>query len=121
MGLSATSMPLPPMWWSSTSALLTPTAATCLALRPAAWAPVPFLTALDGVHDKIVGFESDAGDYLTEPFELNEFDELVVRISTLARRGAAPPGDFEDFRLAPLRMRSVGVRRVSLTVSTTTS
>jgi two-component system response regulator MprA len=65
----------------------------CLALRAGGLtSPVLFLTARDGVHDKVAGFESGADDYLTKPFEL---PELLVRISALARRGAptaAVPG-----------------------------
>jgi two-component system response regulator MprA len=57
----------------------------CLALRAGGLAaPVLFLTALDGVHDKIAGFEAGGDDYLTKPFEL---PELLARIRVLARRG----------------------------------
>jgi two-component system OmpR family response regulator len=56
----------------------------CLALRAGGLAaPVLFLTALDGVHDKIAGFEAGGDDYLTKPFEL---PELLARIRVLARR-----------------------------------
>ena len=62
----------------------------CLALRAhGLWAPVLMLTARDGIHDKVAGFESGADDYLTKPFDLAE---LLVRIAALARRTAAPPG-----------------------------
>jgi two-component system, OmpR family, response regulator len=71
----------------------------CLALRAGGLgAPVLFLTGFDGVHDKVAGFESGADDYLTKPFEL---DELMARISALARRREAPPAGFEEFRLDP--------------------
>ncbi len=65
----------------------------CLALRAGGLtAPVLFLTARDGVHDKVAGFESGGDDYLTKPFEL---PELLVRVRALARRSGptAPPGD----------------------------
>jgi two-component system response regulator MprA len=56
----------------------------CLALRAARIdAPVLFLTARDGVHDKVAGFEAGGDDYLTKPFEL---DELRVRVEALLRR-----------------------------------
>ena len=56
----------------------------CLALRASGVdAPVLFLTARDGMHDKIAGFEAGGDDYLTKPFEL---DELRVRIDALVRR-----------------------------------
>jgi len=45
--------------------------------------PVIFLTARDGIDDKLIGFEVGADDYLTKPFEL---DELVARLKVLARR-----------------------------------
>jgi two-component system response regulator MprA len=62
----------------------------CLALRAGGLAaPVLFLTALDGVHDKIAGFEAGGDDYLTKPFEL---PELLARIRVLARRGPAAQG-----------------------------
>jgi two-component system response regulator MprA len=66
----------------------------CLALRGSGVdAPVLFLTARDGLHDKIAGFEAGGDDYLTKPFEL---DELRVRLEALLRRttalAAADPG-----------------------------
>ncbi len=58
----------------------------CLALRAAGVdSPVLILTARDGLHDKIAGFEAGADDYLTKPFEL---DELRVRLEALLRRSA---------------------------------
>ncbi|MGC4110627.1 MAG: response regulator transcription factor [Nocardioides sp.] len=61
----------------------------CLALRAAGIeAPVLFLTARDGLHDKVAGFEAGGDDYLTKPFQLAE---LKVRIEALARRATAPP------------------------------
>lgn len=45
--------------------------------------PVIFLTALDGLDDKITGFESGADDYLVKPFE---FQELLLRVKALIRR-----------------------------------
>ncbi len=60
----------------------------CLALRAAGIdAPVLFLTARDGLHDKIAGFEAGGDDYLTKPFDL---DELRVRLDALLRRTPGP-------------------------------
>ena len=59
----------------------------CLALRAGGVdAPVLFLTARDGLHDKIAGFEAGGDDYLTKPFEL---DEVRVRLDALLRRTPA--------------------------------
>ncbi len=56
----------------------------CLALRAnGVRAPVLFLTARDGLHDKIAGFEAGGDDYLTKPFDL---DEIRVRLAALLRR-----------------------------------
>jgi two-component system, OmpR family, response regulator len=58
----------------------------CLALRAGGVdAPVLFLTARDGLHDKIAGFEAGGDDYLTKPFE---FDEMRVRLDALIRRAS---------------------------------
>jgi two-component system response regulator MprA len=61
----------------------------CVALRAAGIdAPVLFLTARDGLHDKVAGFESGGDDYLTKPFQLTE---LKVRLDALLRRAPAAP------------------------------
>jgi two-component system, OmpR family, response regulator len=60
-----------------------------LALRAAGvGAPIMFLTARDGLHDKVAGFEAGGDDYVTKPFQ---FAELKVRLEALLRRGSAPP------------------------------
>src|SRR5947209_2481091 len=62
------------------------------------WLPVLMLTALDDVSDRIRGFDSGADDYLVKPFD---FDELVVRLRALLRRG---PGERPaPIELGPLR------------------
>ena len=71
----------------------------CLALRAGGMtAPVLFLTARDGVHDKVAGFESGADDYLTKPFEL---PELLVRINALGRRASRASASQEGLALDP--------------------
>jgi two-component system, OmpR family, response regulator len=86
----------------------------CLALRAGGLtAPVLFLTARDGVHDKVAGFESGADDYLTKPFEL---PELLVRIRALARRGAPRTTIGETLQLDAARHAvSYAARSVPLT------
>ncbi|MBK3845847.1 heavy metal response regulator transcription factor [Stutzerimonas xanthomarina] len=49
--------------------------------------PVLFLTARDGVQDRVKGLELGADDYLIKPFA---FSELLARIRTLLRRGNHP-------------------------------
>lgn len=87
----------------------------CLALRAAGVdAPVLFLTALDGLHDKVAGFEAGGDDYLSKPFEL---EELRVRTGALLRRvtasAQAPP---EQPLLDSTRHAlTLGTREVDLT------
>lgn len=45
--------------------------------------PILFLTARDGVADKVVGLDEGADDYLVKPFA---FEELTARIRSLLRR-----------------------------------
>jgi two-component system response regulator MprA len=60
----------------------------CAALRArGVTAPVLFLTALDGLPDRLSGFHAGGDDYLTKPFALAE---LLVRVQALARRSATP-------------------------------
>lgn len=56
----------------------------CQALRSAGQgAPVLFLTALAGMHDRLAGFGAGGDDYLPKPFDVKE---LVARVEALARR-----------------------------------
>ncbi|MBI2319200.1 MAG: winged helix-turn-helix domain-containing protein, partial [Betaproteobacteria bacterium] len=45
-----------------------------------------FLTARDGVEDRVKGLELGADDYLVKPFA---FSELLARVRTILRRGPA--------------------------------
>lgn len=47
--------------------------------------PILLLTARDQIEDRVEGLEAGADDYLIKPFAM---DELVARISVLARRNA---------------------------------
>jgi two-component system response regulator MprA len=67
----------------------------CQALRAqGVLAPVLFLTARDGLPDRLSGFHAGGDDYLTKPFALAE---LTVRIRALMRRAGvvrdSAPGD----------------------------
>jgi len=61
--------------------------------------PVLFLTARDGVQDRIHGLELGADDYLIKPFS---FTELVLRVRTLLRRGVTR--EENDYWLADLHI-----------------
>ncbi|KOU15571.1 alkaline phosphatase [Streptomyces sp. WM6372] len=52
--------------------------------------PVLFLTAKDGVDDKISGLTAGGDDYVTKPFSL---EELIARIRAILRRTGAPTGE----------------------------
>jgi DNA-binding response OmpR family regulator len=52
--------------------------------------PVLFLTARDGIEDKIAGFRSGGDDYLVKPFHM---EELLLRLEALARRVQPPSGE----------------------------
>ena len=62
--------------------------------------PVMFLTAVNGVDDRVEGLESGGDDYLVKPFA---FSELLARLHALARR---PPAQVEKtvLRVADLEL-----------------
>jgi len=53
-------------------------------------APVLFLTARDGVDDRIAGLTAGGDDYVTKPFSL---EEVVARLRGLVRRSMLTAGD----------------------------
>jgi two-component system copper resistance phosphate regulon response regulator CusR len=61
--------------------------------------PVIFLTARDGVQDRVKGLDLGADDYLVKPFA---FSELVARVRTILRRG--PVRQEERIRIADLEI-----------------
>lgn len=78
--------------------------------------PVLFLTAKDSLQDKVDGLNLGADDYLVKPFE---FDELIARVYTLARRSRNQA--VEDILAGPLRInqksRSVWLHEVPVTLT----
>lgn len=53
--------------------------AACAAIRAASSVPIILLTAKDSEHDKVVGFEVGATDYVTKPFVLTD---LLARVNS---------------------------------------
>lgn len=70
--------------------------------------PVLFLSAHDGVDDRVKGLELGADDYLVKPFA---FSELLARVRTLLRRGTKVSGN-EFMRVADLELNLLS-RRVT--------
>jgi two-component system response regulator MprA len=71
----------------------------CQALRARGVdAPVLFLTARDGLPDRLSGFAAGGDDYLTKPFH---FSELLARLRALVRRPAAATPSDAAVRLDP--------------------
>lgn len=59
----------------------------CAALRAQGIdAPVLFLTARDGLHDRLSGFAAGGDDYLAKPFHIHE---LLARLRALLKRSVA--------------------------------
>ncbi len=69
--------------------------------------PVLFLSARDGVEDRVHGLELGADDYLIKPFA---FSELLARIRSLSRRGKNKT--IENLHIADLELDLVK-RRVT--------
>lgn len=49
--------------------------------------PILFLTALDGIQDRVEGLQTGADDYLVKPFAM---EELIARLQALTRRNTLP-------------------------------
>lgn len=65
----------------------------CRTIRKEFTVPIIMLTARGDVHDRIVGLELGADDYLPKPFEPRE---LVARIQSILRRGrSSTTNDFK--------------------------
>lgn len=63
--------------------------------------PILMLTARDTIHDKVMGLDAGADDYLVKPFDLQE---LSARVRALLRRGSStlpPVLEWEGLTLNP--------------------
>jgi two-component system OmpR family response regulator len=73
----------------------------CQSLRAAGQhAPVLFLTALAGLHDRLSGFNAGGDDYVVKPFAIAE---VVARIDALVKRTRPLPGPATGLHLDPHR------------------
>jgi two-component system response regulator MprA len=80
----------------------------CRRLRQAGFAlPILFLTARDAVHDRVIGLDAGADDYLVKPFAA---EELLARVRALLRRGSEP-GELLAFEDLVLDVRARSARR----------
>lgn len=86
----------------------------CQALRAQGQhAPVLFLTALGGVHDRVAGFNAGGDDYVAKPFAIAE---VLVRVAALLRRTRPLPESSVGLQLDPERFSvRCGDREESLT------
>ena len=78
--------------------------------------PVLFLTARDGVADRVKGLELGADDYLVKPFA---FSELLARVRSVLRRGGKPAAErltVGDLEIDPRKHKvSRGEKKIDLT------
>ena len=78
--------------------------------------PVIMLTAKEMVEDKIEGFNAGCDDYISKPFS---FEELLVRIRAVLRRGSGPLSNvltFADLTLDLISHKVIrGDREIELT------
>jgi len=73
----------------------------CAALKSSGQhAPVLFLTALDGPHEVLAGFDAGGDDYVTKPFVLKE---VLARLAVLVRRNPGPASGPHGLVLDPAR------------------
>lgn len=71
--------------------------------------PVVFLTARDGVDDRIAGLGLGGDDYVTKPFDVGE---VVARLTAVLRRTRGGTTDGDVLRVADLEL-DVAAHRVS--------
>jgi len=67
--------------------------------------PVLFLSALDGLDDRVVGLDGGGDDYLVKPFALSE---LIARVNALGRRRRGMDAQETVLKVADLEMDLIG-------------
>lgn len=77
--------------------------------------PVIFLTAVNGLDDRVEGLESGGDDYLVKPFA---FSELLARVHAIGRR---PRHQIEQTRLSVAELELDLVRRTCVRAGTAIS
>ena len=79
--------------------------------------PVIFVTARDGVHERVAGLALGADDYVTKPFSLDEVLERIRAVLRRTGRAAAKP----RLRVAGLELDEDGheVRRDGISIALT--
>ncbi|MFI5234748.1 MAG: response regulator transcription factor [Gemmatimonadales bacterium] len=80
-------------------------------------APVLFLTARDGLADRVRGLDAGADDYLTKPFAM---EELLARLRALARRPVTPLAVVLQFADLTLDTSTLDVARGGVPISLST-
>jgi len=78
--------------------------------------PILILTGLSGTPDKVTGLEAGADDYMTKPFDLEEF---VARLRALLRRARADEGTRLQFEGIEMDLVKRTVTRESKPISLT--
>lgn len=84
--------------------------AFCEKIRPHTPAPVLFLTALDEKDDIIEGLVAGGNDYITKPYDINEFVARVKAQLRLARMNQLASENAKTMTRGPLTLDIVALR-----------
>lgn len=84
--------------------------AFCEEIRPTTSAPVLFLTALDEKSEIIEGLVAGGNDYITKPYDVDEFLARVKAQLRLARMNRLAAEQARTIRRGPLTLDTVAMR-----------